>query len=344
MKALESTGLRWLGNRLEALDQRRLPDHEEWILIEGPEQMARLIHSLAIRGAPLIGVAAACSLAKHADSGASENELRMAGATLREARPTAVNLAWAVDRMLGCVGRPPDDWLREAARIFDEDVAMCDAMANHGTPLVPDGGAVITHCNAGGLATAGIGTALGVLFRAHEQGKRFHVFVDETRPLLQGARLTAWELGRRGIPHTLICDSVAASILQAGRVQAAFVGADRIAANGDFANKIGTYGLAIAAKHHGVAFYAVAPWSTVDLRCASGRDIPIELRDEAEVRGVSGSFGAIRWAPEASAAFNPAFDVTPAELVTALVLDRGVILRDTLSGHPFGSCATLRKL
>lgn len=221
----------------------------------------------------------------------------------------------------------PDDpaTLRDAAlEIFDEDVALGDAMARHGATLLNDGDGVLTHCNTGGLATVGVGTALGVVLRAWERGMKLHVFVDETRPLLQGGRLTAWELARAGVPHTLITDSMAAVVMRAGRVQRVLVGADRIARNGDFANKIGTYGVAVLAKHHGVPFHPVAPFTTVDLACPHGGAIPIEERDEDEVRGARGSFGATRWAPRESPVFNPAFDVTPAALVSSLVLDRGV--------------------
>jgi methylthioribose-1-phosphate isomerase len=200
-------------------------------------------------------------------------------------------------------------------------------MAFHGLTLFGPGESVLTHCNSGSLATVGVGTALGVIHRAWEAGKVAHVFVDETRPLLQGARLTAWELTRLGIPHTLITDSMAAILLREGRVQRVLVGADRVAASGDFANKVGTYGLAVQAAHHGVPFHPVAPWSTVDLRCATGAAIPIEHRPPAEVRG----YGAQRWAPATSEAFNPSFDVTPAALVTSLVLDRGVFSREQLA-------------
>ena len=208
----------------------------------------------------------------------------------------------------------------EAHAIFAEDVRLCEGMAEHGAALIQDGEGLLTHCNTGGLATAGIGTALGVIRRAHVQGKRLHVYADETRPLLQGGRLTAWELQRLGIPATLITDSMAALLLRDGKVQRVLVGSDRVAANGDFANKVGTYGLAVQAHFHGVPFHPVAPFSTVDLACPNGAAIPIELRDAAEVRG----YGPLRWAPEAMPAWNPSFDVTPVDLVTSLVLDRGV--------------------
>ena len=233
---------------------------------------------------------------------------------------------WALDRMKGVMGSGAmADLVREAEVIFDEDVKLCEAMAHHGVPLFGQGEAVLTHCNSGGLATAGIGTALGVIRRGFEAGKVKHVYVDETRPLLQGARLTAWELTKLGIPHTLITDSMAAILMRDGQVQRVMVGADRIAANGDFANKVGTYGLAVQAHYHGIPFHPVAPYSTVDPACPNGAAIPIEERDAKEVRG----YGEHRWAPD-SAVFNPSFDVTPVGLVTSLVLDRGVVSSDAL--------------
>ncbi len=309
--------------RLWILDQTRLPDVECWLDGRDPGTMVGHIQRLAVRGAPLIGVAAALSLASYAESGASQVRLRSACAALRGARPTAVNLMVAMDRMKGCLdaGASTQGLVREAEAIFDEDVALCEALAQRGAALMGYGESVITHCNAGALATAGIGTAVGVIARAFELGKLNHVFVDETRPLLQGARLTAWEMLRLGIPHTLITDSMAAILLREGRVQRVLVGADRVAANGDFANKVGTYGLAVQASHHGIPFHPVAPWTTVDLDCPDGGSIPIEERLAQEVRG----FGSLRWAPEGSPVFNPSFDVTPVALVTSLVLDRAVL-------------------
>jgi methylthioribose-1-phosphate isomerase len=277
--------------------------------------MIALIQRLAVRGAPLLGVAAAASLATFAQRGASATEYGVACTALRRARPTAVNLMWAMDRM-----KDADDPVREAQAIFAEDVRLCEGMARHGAELIQEGEGLLTHCNTGGLATTGCGTALGVIRRAHEQGKRIHVYADETRPLLQGGRLTAWELKKLGIPATLITDSMAALLLRDGKVQRVLVGSDRVAANGDFANKVGTYGLAVQARFHGVPFHPVAPFSTVDLACPTGTAIPIEMRDPAEVRG----YGSLRWAPEGMSAWNPAFDVTPVDLVTSLVLDRGV--------------------
>jgi len=333
VKTLESTALRSDGSRLWILDQTLLPDREEWLDAGQPEIMIQHIQRLAVRGAPLIGVAAALCLARFAEDGADSAKLREASAMLREARPTAVNLSWALDRMDRVMvgGGGSRDLVREAEGIFEEDVALCEAMARHGAGLFAKGEAVLTHCNTGGLATAGCGTALGVIRRGFEQGRVRHVFVDETRPLLQGARLTAWELGRLAIPHTLITDGMAALLLRDGLVQRVLVGADRIAANGDFANKVGTYGLAVQAHHHGVPFHPVAPYSTVDPLCPDGASIPIEMRNSAEVRG----FREIRWAPRTTAVFNPSFDVTPASLVTSLVLDRGLLSQEQLKARPF---------
>lgn len=277
-----------------------------------------------MRGAPLIGVAAALCLGLRARAGADHTELAATAAALRAARPTAVNLMWAVDRLRAVIAAG-GDVAAEAEAVFAEDVALCDRMAAHGAALLTDGEGVLTHCNTGALATAGVGTALGVVRRAWEAGKRLHVWVDETRPLLQGGRLTTWELGRLGIPHTLITDSMAALVLRDGRARRVLVGADRIARNGDFANKVGTYGLAVLAQAHGAPFHVVAPWSTVDLACPDGAAIPIEERAADEVRGVRGSFGAVRWAPAPTPVYNPAFDVTPARLVRSFVLDTGVV-------------------
>ncbi|HEX9081911.1 MAG TPA: S-methyl-5-thioribose-1-phosphate isomerase [Holophagaceae bacterium] len=321
MNPFESLGLKHDGKALWVLDQAQLPDAEVWLDGSDPEAMIALIRRLAVRGAPLIGVAAAACLATYAERGASATEYAHACTALRAARPTAVNLMWAMDRMKH-VANP----VAEAEAIFAEDVRLCEGMAERGAALIQDGEGLLTHCNTGGLATAGIGTALGVIRRAHEQGKRIHVYADETRPLLQGGRLTAWELRKFGIPSTLITDSMAALLLRDGQVQRVLVGSDRVAANGDFANKVGTYGLAVQAHHHGVPFHPVAPFSTVDLACATGAAIPIELRDPAEVRG----YGAWRWAPQDMPAWNPSFDVTPVELVTSLILDRAVLTRDEL--------------
>lgn len=326
MRELRSLALRVEHGRVRVLDQTRLPFEEAWLEGSDPAGMVGHIQRLSVRGAPLIGVAAALSLAAFAEAGASAAALSAACAELRRARPTAVNLMAAMDRMRAVMaaGGATADLVREAEAVFDGDVALCEAMARHGVPLLGPGEAVLTHCNSGGLATAGIGTALGVIRRAWEAGKVGRVYVDETRPLLQGARLTAWELRTLGIPFTLLTDSMAAILMRQGLVSRVLVGADRIARNGDFANKVGTYGLAVQARHHGVPFHPVAPWTTVDLDCPDGAGIPIEARAPVEVRG----YGALRWAPEGDV-FNPAFDVTPADLATSLVLDRGVVAPGT---------------
>lgn len=332
LPTLDSVALRFDGARLQVLDQRLLPDESRWLDANDPAAMAEHIRVLSVRGAPLIGVAAALSLGLYAREAVGDDRWRAAAAHLRAARPTAVNLMNAIDRVLVAFeagGR--EGATREAFALYDEDVQLCAAMASHGAALIADGDGVLTHCNAGALATVGVGTALGVILHAHAIGRRMHVYVDETRPLLQGARLTAWELARAGVPHTLITDSMAAIVMRDGRVQKAFVGADRIARNGDFANKVGTYSVAVCARHHGVDLHPVAPFTTVDRAARTGADIPIEERHGDEVRGVAGSFGRVRWSPVDAPVFNPSFDVTPVSLVTSLVLDRGVFSRDALA-------------
>ena len=328
MKSIDGIALRADGTRFEILDQTHLPHAEVWLDATDPEEMVGHIQRLSVRGAPLIGVAAALSVAALAERGADPPALRRALSRLRTARPTAVNLAWAMDRLgtvLDARGSAAD-LVREAERIHDEDVAACACMADFGADLVQRGEHLLTHCNAGALATAGIGSALGVIHRAHARGLGVHVWVGETRPLLQGARLTAWELARQGVPYTLVTDSMAGTLFGAGKVSRVFVGADRIARNGDVANKIGTYAVAVLARAHGVPFHVVAPWSTVDLACPTGDLIPVEQRAHDEVRGAHG----VRWASPDAPVFNPAFDVTPASLVTSLVTERGVIDGETL--------------
>lgn len=324
MKPFTDLAIKFDGDDLFLLDQRRLPDHEEWIRIPDPSTMVDCIKELAVRGAPLIGVAAASALALYRVRGASEEETRNAEKALRASRPTAVNLMWALDKMLATDSELAPELLSQCAdQIIQDEIDRCEKMGNNGAALVEKGEGILTHCNTGGLATVGIGTALGVIRRAHENGKDIHVFVDETRPLLQGGRLTTWELEKLEIPYTLICDNMAAAAMAAGKIQRVFLGSDRVAVNGDFANKIGTYSVAVNAKYHGVKFHPVAPLSTVDFSCATGKEIPIEIRTEEEVRGVV-SPQALRWAPEKAQTWNPSFDVTPASLVTSLVLDSGV--------------------
>ena len=308
---IDSLAIRYDVKRLYILNQQKLPQQEEWIEVHSPEQMAELILGLKVRGAPLIGIAAALTLAQMAENGASQEEIIRGAKILKEARPTAVNLAYCIERVLAA-----KDLAAEAYEIFIEDQNLCNSMAEIGAALIQPGERVMTYCNTGSLATAGSGTALGVIKEAHEQGKGIHVYVCETRPLFQGARLTAWELGRCGIPYTLICDNMAASLMKKGKVDRVLVGADRIAANGDFANKIGTYSLAIAAMHHAVPFHVVAPYTTIDRKCPCGDDILIEERMADEVRG--------SWSLKEAPVYNPAFDVTPAELATSYILDTGL--------------------
>jgi methylthioribose-1-phosphate isomerase len=295
--------LRWEDGALLVLDQRALPGEELWIRCESVAQVADCIRTLAVRGAPAIGIAAAYGMAIAANGG---EDLAAAAATLRETRPTAVNLGWALDRALAADG----DLLELARRVHADQDEADRRLARLGAERFAPGDRALTHCNAGALATGGYGTAGGVLRAAWEAGRLAEVWVDETRPLLQGARLTAWELGRAGIPHRVVTDSAAGSLLAAGAVDRIVVGADRIAANGDVANKIGTYPLAVLAARHGVPFYVAAPLSTIDPATPNGAAIPIEERDPAEV---------------APGAFNPAFDVTPAELVHAIFTEAGVL-------------------
>ncbi|HEV7279997.1 MAG TPA: S-methyl-5-thioribose-1-phosphate isomerase [Pirellulaceae bacterium] len=325
---------------LSLIDQTKLPGELLRIPCDSVESVWEAIKRLRVRGAPAIGIAAAYGLVvglrQHgALEGISEREFAERLQSLRDylagSRPTAVNLFWALDRImarareLSAGGAPSAEILAgllvEARAIHEEDRAMCRAIGRFGADLIPDGAGALTHCNAGGLATAEYGTALSVFFTCQDQGKSIHVFVDETRPLLQGARLTAWELVQRQIPATLICDSMAAQVMKERRVQAVITGADRIAANGDSANKIGTYGLAVLARQHGIPFYIAAPSSTFDLTLPDGSGIPIEERQSDEI---TEGFGR-RTAPEGVNVYNPAFDVTPAELIDALITEKGVI-------------------
>jgi methylthioribose-1-phosphate isomerase len=303
------------------LDQRRLPAEEVWVELADADAVARAIADLTVRGAPAIGVAAAYGIAVEARRGADPARLRRSAERLAAARPTAVNLAWAVRRMSLRIGAGPAALLAEAHAIRDEDEAACRRIGAFGAPLLPPRARVLTHCNAGALATAGYGTALGVVRAAVEAGNPVSVFADETRPFLQGARLTAWELHRDGIPVTLLTDGMAGWLMARGEIGCVVVGADRIAANGDVANKIGTYALAVLAAHHRLPFYVAAPWSTVDLATPDGAAIPIEERGGDEVLLLAG----LRIAPEGVPARYPAFDVTPAALVTAIVTERGVV-------------------
>ena len=308
---------------VRVLDQRRLPADEVWLELSTADEVARAIQDLAVRGAPAIGVAAAYGLAVEARRGADPARLREAAEQLVHARPTAVNLAWAVRRMSRRIGLGAAELLAEAHAIRDEDEAACRRIGALGAPLLPPRAKVLTHCNAGALATAGYGTALGVVRAAVEGGNAVSVLADETRPFLQGARLTAWELQRDGIPVTLLTDGMAGWLMAQGEIACVVVGADRIAANGDVANKIGTYALAVLAAHHSLPFYVAAPWSTVDLETPTGAAIPIEERGGEEVLVIAGQ----RIAPAGVPARYPAFDVTPAALVSAIITERGVVRR-----------------
>lgn len=317
------------------LDQTKLPQEENYIDYTDPAEVAVAIRDLVVRGAPAIGCAAAFGTALAAieytgdDPGELAAWVRDAMEVLSQSRPTAVNLFWALDRMGKFLdslageecGKVRAVLEKEAVDIFEEDLAACKAMGDFGADLVPENAKILTHCNAGALATAGYGTALGVIRSAHRDGKVSMVWVDETRPVLQGARLTAWEMVQEGIPATLIADSMAGAIMAAGEVDFVVVGSDRIAANGDVANKVGTYTVAVLARRHNIPFVVAAPVSTIDFAIPSGEGIPIEERDPAEVAG----YGNERWAPEGIKIYNPAFDVTPAELVTAIVTERGVL-------------------
>lgn len=319
--------VQWRDHALHLLDQRLLPQQEAWIACTDADQVTEAIRDLVVRGAPAIGIAAAWGVVLAASQHQGE-ALQQALARLRAARPTAVNLMWALDRMQALIagGADVEALTREAQLIQDQDLAGNRHMGELGAALIAPGSGVMTHCNTGSLATSGFGTALGVVRAGVAAGRIKQVYAGETRPWLQGARLTMWELVRDGIPAKLIADSAASHLMKSGAVQWVIVGADRIAANGDTANKIGTYQLAIAARHHGVRFMVVAPSSTVDMATASGDDIDIELRDPAELLGVSGKRTVI----DGAEAWNPVFDVAPASLIDAIVTEKGVILNPTV--------------
>ena len=325
--------IRWQGNSLALLDQTRLPVEEVWNTYTDYRKVADAIRRLVVRGAPAIGVAAAYALCLAAMEYKGQNpeefqkSMAAASAELAASRPTAVNLFWALDRMglalgaAGCGAEALPILIREAEAIHREDVAMNRAIGAAGAAIVPHGARILTHCNAGAIATGGYGTALGVVRSAFTQGKVEMVYCDETRPLLQGARLTAWELVKDGIPATLITDNMAASLMAQGKIDLVLLGCDRMAANGDFANKIGTYGVAVLAHYHGIPFYSVLPSSTIDLSIPDGSHIPIEQREASEVT----HFAGVRTAPEGVGVYNPAFDVTPHRLLTGIITEKGVI-------------------
>jgi methylthioribose-1-phosphate isomerase len=329
--------LEWLPTGVNFLDQTRLPLEETYVLATDYKQVATVIRDMIVRGAPAIGVSAAMGMAigiersKATTLPALTEEVAVIAKTLAETRPTAVNLFWGIDEIrnlynaLAAQNTPipkiKSAVVAKARRMYDEDIAACKQMGAHGASLLPQEGTVLTHCNAGALATCGYGSALGVIRAAIERGHKIDVFADETRPFLQGARLTAWELMKDNIPTTVLCDNMAAALMRQGRIQAVIVGADRIAANGDVANKIGTYGVSILAREHGIPFYVAAPWSTLDLATAHGDLIPIEQRNAREVTHSNGR----QMTPHGVAIENPAFDVTPAKYVTAIITERGVL-------------------
>ena len=339
--------LEWTDGGVRFLNQAKLPAEESYVTCARAEEVADAIRTMVVRGAPAIGVAAAMGIALGAREAEGDHvaEFRRRFDELcdlmAETRPTAVNLFWAIQRMKERfaasaelpVAQIKQALITEAQRIYIEDLAASEALAKHGAALMPASGGVLTHCNAGALATAGgYGTALGVIRAAVEAGKKLHVFADETRPVLQGSRLTAWELQKDGIPTTVISDNMAGAMMQKGKIGAVVVGADRIAANGDTANKIGTYTIAVLAKEHGIPFYVAAPFSSIDLATPDGSQIPIEQRAAREVTHI----GATRIAPEGVKVENPAFDVTPAKYIAAIITERGV------AHPPFGD--SLRKL
>src|SRR6202044_1584860 len=328
--------LEWTPAGVNFLDQTKLPLEETYVLATDYKQVATVIRDMIVRGAPAIGVSAAMGMAIGIDRStattlpALTDEVAVIAKTLAETRPTAVNLFWGIDEIrnlyneLAAKNTPIPEIkaavVAKARRMYDEDIAACKAMGAHGASLLPQEGTVLTHCNAGALATCGYGTALGVIRAAVERGHKIDVFADETRPYLQGARLTAWELLHDNIPTTVLCDNMAGALMRQGRIQAVIVGADRIAANGDTANKIGTYTVAVLAKEHGIPFYVAAPWSTIDRATADGSKIPIEQRSSREVTHIGGR----QMVPDGVGVENPAFDVTPAKYVAAIVTERGI--------------------
>jgi len=327
--------MKFKNSKLFFLDQTKLPQREVWKECRNVYEGFLAIKELQVRGAPLIGVFAAYCIAVYAKNLNLEKDkfIKKLGKSIEElklSRPTAVNLAWALDELKGVllensnksINEIRKALLDEAQRIYKQDIELCDKMADFGIKLIKSGDSILTHCNAGFLATAGEGTALSLIYKAQKIYKNIKVYADETRPLLQGARLTAWELSKRKINCTLICDNMAAYLMQKGKIDKIFVGADRIAANGDVANKIGTYSVAVAANYHKVPFYVVAPFSTFDLSLSNGGQIPIEERAAYEVRTI---LGKIEIAPKNIKVFNPAFDVTPSRLIAAIVSDRGII-------------------
>ena len=329
IKNFESLALRRREGCLEILDQREIPYIEVWTKINSVEDMIEAIQTLQVRGAPLIGVAAAQALADFSYQSSRDEFLKSAD-RLRRSRPTAVNLMHAIDRltMIAREDFNPSAISDCAQEILERDVELCENIALNGQRFIEDGDSILTHCNTGGLATVGIGTALGILKKAKDLGKEIHVYVDETRPLLQGGRLTTWELEKQEIPYTLICDSMAAQLMNMGKIDKVLVGADRLAINGDFANKIGTYSLAALCHLHKLPFLVAAPQTTIDFSCKEGKDIPIEERPAIEVKGFVSKYSKIKWAPSNAKVYNPAFDVTPSKWVHAWIFDHKVYLQE----------------
>ena len=332
MKDFEYTALCLKNNILFVLDQRQLPQKEVWMKVCNPDEMGECISKLCVRGAPLIAVAGICSLALFANSGVDKSTLKKAVEKLKVIRPTAINLKTAIDYIM--VDNPdPGEITKRTEKLIQKEIEMCEDIANLGTDLIKEEECLVTYCNTGSLATPGIGTALGVIRKAHQEGKNINVHVMETRPLLQGARLTTWELKKENIPYILICDNMAASLMSSGKIHKVLVGADRIAVNGDVANKIGTYSLAVQAHYHNVPFYVVAPHSTIDFSCEKGADIPIEQRSVSEIEDLS--FKKEQWAPENNQSFNPAFDITPVSLITGFILNTGVYTKEEVQSGSF---------
>ncbi len=322
----------WKNNGIEIIDQTALPFEEKYLHIQTTDELIQAIQKMKIRGAPALGIAGAYGIAlgilELKNNGGNPEGIRKISEKISGSRPTAVNLKWGVERVMRAVlsGKETNNdnffhtALAEAKSVHDEDIDCCRQIGMNGESLISDGSSVLTHCNTGGLATGGFGTALGIIETAHRNGKKIHVYVDETRPLMQGSRLTAWELQKAGIDHTLICDNMAGWLMQQNKISCVIVGADRIARNGDTANKIGTYSLAALAEKHRIPFYIAAPSSTIDPRTAHGDDITIENRSQKEITHVAG----IPVAPEGTESYNPAFDVTPASLITAIITEKKI--------------------
>jgi methylthioribose-1-phosphate isomerase len=319
------------------LDQTKLPKEESWVECSSLETMEEAIKKLKVRGAPMIGLSANMFLSYWSSQNQNVDELYKASEVLKNSRPTAVNLIHYMNEFQkNLKATKSTEWIEAWAEDkWDEDVLSSTRMSTFGMTVLKPGATVLTHCNTGGLAASGGGTALGVITKAHEVFQNIHVYVDETRPLLQGGRLTTWELSQKQVPYTLICDNMAASLMQQKKIDAIFVGADRIASNGDTANKIGTYSLAVNAKHHGVPFYIVAPSTTVDSALITGEEIPVEQRSAEEVQGFVHPENTISWAPEGCEVYNPAFDVTPQNLITGWITEAGVINHEDIAKGAF---------